>query len=226
MIRPISQRSGEEASEWHIGESASIGGWLSPSSGSRPSVWRVRSRLAAAVARSWRRPGIPQWGGGAATETCQYKRRSRGVDRGRKARSRSTRSCLNCSPSGSPMGSRPSTASRPSSSAFRAQACSSVSPRRRKQAPSRPVSSSSQAAAGDSPMRRSRRAGWSRSPKPGFLRSRAENSPKQFLTGATAIVQVVPGAFMYNTDKVKGAEAPKTWAAPCQSEMEEPVAAG
>lgn len=36
--------------------------------------------------------------------------------------------------------------------------------------------------------------------------------PKRFVTGPTAIVQIVPWAFMYNTDKVKEADAPKTWA--------------
>ena len=36
--------------------------------------------------------------------------------------------------------------------------------------------------------------------------------PARFITGPTAIVQVTPWLFAYNTDKVKGADIPKTWA--------------
>ena len=35
--------------------------------------------------------------------------------------------------------------------------------------------------------------------------------PKKFLPGQTAIIQITPWAFAYNTDKVKAAEAPREW---------------
>lgn len=36
--------------------------------------------------------------------------------------------------------------------------------------------------------------------------------PARFITGPTAIVQVTPWLFAYNTDKVKGSDIPRTWA--------------
>lgn len=36
--------------------------------------------------------------------------------------------------------------------------------------------------------------------------------PSRFMTGATAIIQITPWSFAYNTDKVKPGDAPKEWA--------------
>ncbi len=41
---------------------------------------------------------------------------------------------------------------------------------------------------------------------------RSGEFPAKFVTGPTAIVQVTPWLFSYNTEKVKGADVPKTWA--------------